>query len=75
MKSGWIDVRDKLPREDEDVLILTKRCEIRDGKLKFHLDVGFGHLEDGVFAVNNKIIELTRVVSWMPLPEVPEPES
>ena len=62
MKSdGWISVNDRLPRDDERVLLY------RDNMDEFSISVVYG------WSVINKARE-RGITHWMPLPEPPESE-
>ena len=86
MASEWISVKDRMPDEEQDVLLLIREIEIYGRHLEkrqvYH-SVYIGWCIDGEWAttycyghkyiseeVNNKC-ELA-VTHWMPLPELPK---
>lgn len=86
MASEWISVKDRLPDEEQDVLLLIREIEfygIHLEKRLVHHWINTGRYIDGEWAttycfghkyiseeVNNKC-ELA-VTHWMPLPELPK---
>lgn len=88
--TDWISVKDRLPEEEQDVLMYTSEIEIYGRhKEKKHLqhDIYRGYYEDGqwltsycygceyIYKMNEKYPnELIEVTHWMPLPEPPKEE-
>jgi hypothetical protein len=64
----WISVNDRLPEEDEDVLVMTAEGKFASGGMHVaSLD------EDGVwYPSHGDGWEFPDVTHWMPLPKPPE---
>lgn len=88
MQSEWISVKDRLPDEEQDVLLLIREIEFFGKHLKkrkawYWIHTGWSI--DGEWATTycfghkyiseeeNDMCELT-VTHWMPLPELPNKE-
>ncbi len=62
--SGWISVKDRLPRVKEPVLVLSK----------------FGHVSDAALSADERFFDPygfkvgTDVIYWMEMPEMPKAE-
>jgi hypothetical protein len=77
--SNWINVKDRLPPNLEDVMVYEKYCEIPF--------IGWYNLGEEVWGVNTDFVEVIgdaylennvgakNVTHWMPLPNPPESES
>ena len=85
MASEWISVKDRLPDEEQDVLLLIREIEFYGRHLekrKFYHSVYIGWYIEGEWATTycyghkyiseeeNDMCELA-VTHWMPLPELP----
>jgi len=66
-KPAWISVKDRLPNEDEDVILCSRRSQK-------HVYVTYGHyhLFDDKPYFENDCGGIRNVTYWMPLPEPPE---
>lgn len=65
--SDWISVKDKLPNEDENVLV-----SIQDSDKQLHTEIRWRASYDYVLCDENGFIIYPpekRVLAWMPLPE------
>ena len=61
LTSGWILVKNQLPKRNENVLVKRKK--------PFHLYCLTGFQRDGVFYSNETTKVLEGVIAWMPLPD------
>lgn len=86
----WIRVKDRLPEEEQDVLLFTRAIETygRNGeRKKTYRNTYYGYCDEGqwltsychgceyIYKVNEKNpTEVIEVTHWMPLPEPPKEE-
>lgn len=74
-QSNWINVKDRLPKSNEEVVICY-RCNTLNhlGKIELlqHVTHATYHLYDGIPDWENDCGGIQNVMHWMPLPEPPE---
>ena len=66
---GWISVKDKLPEEDEEVIVLTD--ELNTAPV---YKIAFGHIVNKDIAVDYDGWNIEGVRYWMSMPEIPKEE-
>lgn len=85
---GWISVKDKLPEEDQGVILCTRETETygkHREKKKIYKNIYIGYFDgyewltsychgcEYIFKMNEKYPDETiEVTHWMPLPELPK---
>lgn len=69
MLTGWILVEERLPEEQEDVLIQWEVSRRHDNIVEIHLDKGRICCSDRVYWLCDWGVPDGKVVAWMPLPE------
>lgn len=87
---GWISVKDKLPEDDQEVILCTRETETygkHREKKKIYKNIYIGYFDgyewltsychgcEYIFKMNEKYPnETIEVTHWMPLPEPPKEE-
>ena len=62
--NGWISVKDKLPEDQDEVLVLTRSMK------------GMRNVDKGYWSIDHFIHRgCAQVTHWMPMPEPPERET
>jgi hypothetical protein len=65
-KTGWIPVSERLPKENEEVLVTTEWGEVTIGERYSTIDY---FINDGAINANED-----EIVAWIPLPKPYEPQ-
>lgn len=64
---GWISVKDRLPMQDEEVIVLTDKLGIAP-----MYEISFGHIVDKERCIDYDGWNVPGVEYWMSCPEIPE---
>ena len=64
----WINVYDKLPDNEDDVLLV---CETYGGFGKQHILL-IGYLSNGLWNLYHGTDDVIRVTHWIPIPDLPK---
>lgn len=66
-KSQWISVKDRLPEQDEEVIVL---CD--DLNIAQFYKISFAHIVDKIMCQDYNGWNIPNVVYWFPMPKLPK---
>ena len=65
----WVDVRDRLPSEDETVLVNTYDGDIRVARRRYNTPLGNIAKEEWVWITSSGYYRPDSIIAWKPLPK------
>ena len=66
-KNEWVSVKDYLPKQDEEVLVLCSELKVAP-----FYKISFGHIVDKTVCQDYNGWNIPDVVYWFPMPKIPK---